>query len=334
MSDSLKATGEVRVDENRTVHIRSRVSGNVKKVYVDFGSKVKTGDPLFMIDSFDLGKIAAELKKAAASVNLAEETFKREETLFKKNISSKKDMLDAQTELDRAKIEFESIKRTLSLYGLKEEQIKKILTNNNPESKITIYAPFDGTIIEKHVVLGELVTPEKEIMTITDVTSLWVWANIYERHLKILLDAQAREKVKALITVEAFPKHPFEGVVDYVSAVSDEATRTVKVRISVENKESLLRPGMFCKIDLATGQRKEVLTVPKEAVLEDEGDKFVFKRLEGNYFVRRRVITGKSSGLFIEIIKGVTSGEEIVSYGSFVLKSDVLRSKMGAGCAD
>ncbi|MDY6863174.1 MAG: efflux RND transporter periplasmic adaptor subunit [Thermodesulfobacteriota bacterium] len=335
MDGVIHTTGEVQVNEDRTVLIRSRASGNVERVHVDYGSQVKAGDPLVTIDSFALGKTVAELRKAYADLDLARKTFKREEILYKKQINSQKEWLDAKTELDKALIEFKTAKRMLELYGLKEQEIKEIITHSNPpKSSITISAPFDGTVIKKNVVLGAFVTPENEIMIIADISSLWIWAHIYERDLKTLLAAESQGEIHAVITVEAFSDYPFEGIVDYIGAVSDEVTRTVKVRIRVHNKDFLLRPGMFCKIDMHTGKGKNILAIPKEALLHDEGNQFVFKKMKGNYFIRRRVITGKDFGPFIEIIQGVVPDEEIVTSGSFILKSDVLRSKMGAGCAD
>ena len=114
----------------------------------------------------------------------------------------------------------------------------------------------------------------------------------------------------------------------------DEATRTAKVRVTIDNAERLLRPGMFCEARLAGPATGDVVVVPKAAVLNDEGADFVFTHLQDAYFVRQPVTRGRANADEVEITAGLQAGQEIVAEGAFLLKSDVLRAKMGAGCAD
>jgi cobalt-zinc-cadmium efflux system membrane fusion protein len=114
----------------------------------------------------------------------------------------------------------------------------------------------------------------------------------------------------------------------------DEKTRTVKVRIGVRNPDAKLRAGMFAAVQLYLPGEEEALAVPREAVLSDEGRSFVFVRHHDEYFIRRPVETGRASVDWVEVRKGLAGGETLAAAGSFLLKSDVLRSKMGAGCAD
>jgi len=113
-----------------------------------------------------------------------------------------------------------------------------------------------------------------------------------------------------------------------------EQTRTVRARITVSNSEGLLRPGMFVNVKLLLPGGENVVTVPKVAVLADEGRTFVFVHKEGDYWIRRPVTLGETFGDQVIIRNGLTSGQKIIADGSFLLKSDVLRKKMGAGCAD
>jgi cobalt-zinc-cadmium efflux system membrane fusion protein len=148
-----------------------------------------------------------------------------------------------------------------------------------------------------------------------------------------LLGVSSKSKPQATVTVKAFPNEQFKGVVDYVGAIMDEATRTVKVRVVVDNKRGLLRPGMFAELTIDLG-RGEALLVPAKAVVRDEERQFVFVRLGERRFLRRDVQVGAMRSGRIEILDGLRSGEEIVVTGAFLLKSDILREKMGAGCAD
>ena len=110
----------------------------------------------------------------------------------------------------------------------------------------------------------------------------------------------------------------------------------VKVRATIENPDRALRPGMFCEatINLGDGQVEEVLAVPRSAVLSDEGKDFVFKHWKGDFFVRQDVRKGREFFGVVELLEGLEGGETVVADGAFLLKSDVLREKMGAGCAD
>lgn len=125
-------------------------------------------------------------------------------------------------------------------------------------------------------------------------------------------------------------------MLDYVGATMNEQTRTVKVRATIENTDLLLRPGMFCEasIDLGNGQGEDVLAVPRDALLSDEGKSFVFKHWKDDFYVRQDVRAGREFFGVVEILEGLQVGETITSEGSFLLKSDLLREKMGAGCAD
>jgi cobalt-zinc-cadmium efflux system membrane fusion protein len=118
-----------------------------------------------------------------------------------------------------------------------------------------------------------------------------------------------------------------------VAGTLDEATRTARARVVVPNAERLLRAGMFATVTILAGAADAGVALPEEAILEDEGRSFVFVRAEGPYFVRRPVTVGRTFAGWAEVT-GIAAGDEVVSKGAFLLKSDVLRSKMGAGCAD
>ena len=114
----------------------------------------------------------------------------------------------------------------------------------------------------------------------------------------------------------------------------DEQTRTVKVRAVIDNRDGLLRPGMFCEVAIQIGSEEDVLSIPKSALLSDEGVTFVYKHWRDDYYVRRPVQKGREFSESVEITEGIAPGEVIVTDAAFLLKSDTLRSKMGAGCAD
>jgi membrane fusion protein, heavy metal efflux system len=161
-----------------------------------------------------------------------------------------------------------------------------------------------------------------------------VWADLHEDQLGRVLDAERGGKLRAEIAVKAFPGAPFPGSVDFVGPTMDERTRTVKVRVAAANPEAKLRAGMFASVRIFLPGQEEALAVPRAAVLSDEGRSFVFVHHHGDYWVRRPVEPGRSWLDWIEVKAGLAGAETLAADGAFLLKSDVLRSKMGAGCAD
>lgn len=321
-------TGEVTYDENKLVHISPRVKGVARRVLVTLGDRVKAGEMLVEMDSLELGKLRSRLLKARAEQELAQQNFDREKRLFSEKISSGKELAGAETALKRARIELRSTTDQLRLLGLSRGQLEQTSTG-----RLALRSPRGGIVVAKHVVTGELVSPDKVIMTVADLDAVWVRASVYERDLAQLLSVGNETKPQATVTVKAFPKEKFKGIVDYVGAIMDEATRTVKVRVVVDNKRGLLRPGMFADLTVDLG-RGEALLVPARAVVRDEQRQFVFVRLGERRFIRRDVQVGATRAGRVEILGGLRSGEEIVVTGAFLLKSDILREKMGAGCAD
>jgi cobalt-zinc-cadmium efflux system membrane fusion protein len=245
-------------------------------------------------------------------------------------------MIDAQMTYEQHKTERDAAKQALHVLGLTDEVLSSIDRGERGvrAGSLPVRAPLEGTIIEKHAVVGELVEPGSDVMLLADLTTVWVWADIYEQDLSRLIQARNLGPIPVNVLVRAFPGKPFEGKIDYVGATMEERTRTVKVRATVENSERLLRPGMFCEIRMGISTREEVLAIPKVALLSDEGCDFVFRHWKEDYYVRRPVKKGREFPDRVEIIEGLEPGDRIVADGAFLLKSDILREKMGAGCAD
>jgi RND family efflux transporter MFP subunit len=175
---------------------------------------------------------------------------------------------------------------------------------------------------------------EVSLATVGDNTAVWVWADLYERDIAAVKQGQSAQKLAASISVKAYPGEEFPGTVDLVSPAMDESSRTVKVRVQVNNADGRLLAGMFAAVKLFLPGTDETLAVPCAAVLQDEGRSFVFIHHQGEYYVRRPVVVGRTWAGWIEIKKGLEPSQVVVAEGAFLMKSDVLRSKMGAGCAD
>lgn len=336
VSESRAFTGEVKVSEDRTVHVAAPVPGLVRKVLVDIGGTVKEGAPLFEIDSHDVAESKGDYLKKAAARDLAKASADREAALFARKISAQVEVQEAQARLAEAEVEAANARGRLLRLGVPRSEIEA-MAPGSPESMsgdLTVRAPRGGVVLEKHVSVGERVEPGKELVLLSDLSEVWVWADLRERDAAAVLGRVAGGvKFDAEVRSPAGGK-PYRGTLDVLSGTMDEQTRTVKARIVVPNTDGHLRPGMFVNIRVFLPGGGSVLAVPKVAVLSDEGRTFVFVHKEGDYWVRRPVTLGKRLGDMVEIRSGLAAGQRIIADGSFLLKSDVLRKKMGAGCAD
>lgn len=334
--ESRDLTGEVRLNEERAVFLGPRAPGVVQAIRVDLGAYVRAGQVLFEVESPDYRQAKADFARATAALGLAEATAARERELFARRICPQKDLLEAEAARDGARADLRAAKGRLLGLGLGDAEIDAVAAWAGPSGSglLPVRAPFAGTVLERSLSLGAQALPGDRLLLLADTSKVWVLTTIREREVAAVLEAKARGPVEADVTVPAYPGRSFRGWVDHVGGTLDETTRTAKARVVVENPGNLLRSGMFAKVRLRVASAEGALAVPSEAVLEDEGRSFVFVRLEGPYFVRRPVVVEHSEGGLVEVAGDVKDGDEVVSRGAFLLKSDVLRSKMGAGCAD
>jgi cobalt-zinc-cadmium efflux system membrane fusion protein len=329
-------TGEVRFDERRVTHLSPRVEGAVRKVHASLGERVRRGEAIVELESVQLGEVESEYLAAQAALRLARASFERQAQLRKEQISSEKEFLAARQEHEAAQIHARSAEEKLARLGVARRDVERLASagRSSGEGALVVRAPADGIVLEMHAVPGELAKPDESIVTVGDVSSVWVWADLHEDQLGRVLDAQRGGRLRAEIAVKAFPDASFPGSVDFVGPTMDERTRTVKVRVAAANPDAKLRAGMFASVRIFLPGQDEALAVPRAAVLSDEGRSFVFVHHRGEYWVRRPVEPGRRWLDWIEVKRGLAGAETLAADGAFLLKSDVLRSKMGAGCAD
>lgn len=317
-------TGEVHFDERRVGHVSTQVEGIIKRVYVALGERVKRDQPLIEVESVAVGEVQSTYLEAQGMLSLARRNFERVAELRKENISSEKEYLQAKQDLETAEI------RSVGARG----KLTRLGTGGTTGGRVVLRAPLDGTVLVMHAVSGEVVKTDEPLLTVGDNATVWVWADLYERDIAVVKKSQAEQKLTASISVKAYPGQEFPGTVDLVSPAMDESSRTVKVRVQVNNSGGELLSGMFAAVKLYLPGKNETLAIRRHAVLEDEGRAFVFVRYRDDYYVRRPVVTGRRWEDWVEITKGLDSSQSVVTEGAFLMKSDVLRSKMGAGCAD
>jgi len=213
----------------------------------------------------------------------------------------------------------------LKILGFNDSDLKNIDPTQRGESlaHYNITAPFDGTVIAKDVVLLERVGPENQILTIADLSSVWITADVFETQLPLL--AKIGDK-PIRVRSDAWPDQVFEAHVFSTGEVVQETTRTVALRAIAENTKGILKPGMFVTVEVPNIDNASVVQAPTSALQENEGKAFVFVHTGEDQFEQRIVTTGRRSNDLIEIKSGLKVGEKVVTRGGFALKSKLLES--------
>jgi cobalt-zinc-cadmium efflux system membrane fusion protein len=332
----LTLTGEVQLDPTRVAQIASAGTGRVEEVRKHLGERVEAGDVVAVVQSPQFGESQAAFFEARARLDLARRTFDREKQLHESRISSQADYLAARSELASAEASVAAARKRLQMFGWSGERIES-LTLTDPDSsfgQLALTSPLGGIVMEQNAVRGQLVETTDTLYRIADLSRVWVWCDVYEADLAALHDRiGSGVGVPAEVRSGAFGQIVFHGTLDLIGSQLDRQTRTVKVRVVVDNSEGRLKPGMFVRIAVGLDGDREVLRVPATAVLSDAGQTFVFARLTDDLWIRRDVTVGPGQDGFVEVRAGLSDGNVVAYRGAFMFKSEILKEKMGAGCA-
>lgn len=189
---------------------------------------------------------------------------------------------------------------------------------------LEVKAPLDGIVVERKSTTGELIGKETEIYTISDPTDLWVIAEVKERDVGAVKDGQA-----VRFSVLAYPGEQFEGRVVRVGNRLEEKSRTLEVRIETDNADGRLKPGMFADVEITTTVISGVLLIPDSALQSEEDNRIVFVALDALRFQKRVIKTGREQRGTLEVTEGLKEGEKVVTDGSFILKSEMMKGELG-----
>lgn len=332
----LVLTGTVGYDENRLLQVAANVRGRVSAIPVDLGARVSEGDPLLVLESVDLGKAREDFLSALSSLRVSVCAYERAKSLLDGKAISVGEFQAREGEYLSRKTAADSAERTLRLYGQTDQEIESLresiesngTTRVGDGARLTLRAPFAGRVIDRKVTPGALFEALQPLLTLADLRTVWIFLQAYEKDLSLV-----REGLTATIRTEAYTEQAFRGRVDFVGSVLDPATRSVRVRATVANPSESLRPGMFVRAALdvprPAAEAKTVTAVPQAALQTLEGRTIVFVRVEPGVFERRFVEVGHSFEGFAEVLGGVKDGDAVVTDGSFVLKSQLVKASLG-----
>jgi membrane fusion protein, heavy metal efflux system len=315
----LSATGTIIYNENRTSFVGPRAEGRIVSIDTDLGRRVQEGDPLAGLESPELGEAEAAHEQARAELELARENYERELALFEDGISSRKDMSEARAVFRTKEAEFRAATARHRTLGASDHGDAGV------GGLYTLSAPISGTVVERDLVLGEIVGVGDAVFTIADLTKLWIVLDIYDRDL-----ARVRAGMSVDIATIAFQGETFSGTLTYVGQVVDPQTRTVKARVEIDNPDGMLRPGMFATALIHGLDADASLAVPDEAIQELDQGLVVFVPVGSGRFEIRPIVVGSSVGDgLVTILDGLFEGEQVVAQGSFYLKSELLKESFG-----
>jgi membrane fusion protein, copper/silver efflux system len=309
LDKTLRAVGRVALDEERVSNVHIKLTGWVKKVFVDYTFQhVKQGDPLFTLYSPELLASEQEYLLARKADHELGGSSYAEVALGGKNL-------------------LEAARRRLELWDLTEAQMRELDETGKPHQEITLYSPATGHVLERKVFPNQYVTPEMELYKLADHREVWVYADIYEPEFPMIELGQP-----ATLTAAALPGRTLQGQVSFVQPHLMEETRTLPVRLSFQNSNMELKPGMYVNIELHRSLGKQ-LVVPQDAVLDSGEQQRVFVDRGNGVFEPREVKTGERVDDAIVVTRGLRAGEKVVTRANFLIDSESNLRQAIAGMA-
>jgi len=281
----IDTVGYVDYDESRVSHIHLRTEGWIENLAVKSkGERIKIDERLFDLYSPELVNAQKEFVTALSSGN--------------------KSLIRAS-------------KSRLSALGVSDSQTKQIQKTRETKQHISVYAPQDGVVSSLMVREGMFVKPSVNVMSLGDLSSVWLLAEVFERQAQWVKVGQAAE-----VKLSYVPGHVWHGMVEYIYPSLDPKTRTLKVRLRFENPDEGLKPNMYANVRIFGGAKNDIVVIPLEGLIRTGRDERVIIDLGDGRFEARDVVAGIESGDYVEIMQGVDEGERIVVSGQFLIDSE------------
>jgi RND family efflux transporter MFP subunit len=298
VDQTVRAAGAVRYDETKQADVNVKVEGWIRDLHVDFtGQPIQRGQPLFTLYSPDLLNTQNEYLLALKTRDQMQQST----------------IVDAR---ERADGLVTSARQRLLAWDLPAEDLRKLDDTRQAVDAVVFRAPVSGFVIEKQALKGLHVMPGQSLYKVSDLSVVWVEADVYESEL-----AAVRVGDAATVTVGAYPGERFVGRAIYIYPYVDDKTRTNRVRVQLTNRGGRLKPGMFANVELKSRGRSG-LVVPTNAVLDSGTDQVVFVALGDGLFQPRKVTIGRRLADSTEILEGLKEGDQVATGASFFLDSE------------
>jgi cobalt-zinc-cadmium efflux system membrane fusion protein len=307
--------GELTVDEDRYAEVGVPITARVSALHAAPGDAVEAGAPLVDLESAELGRARADLAIAQARLEQALRSAERKRELSGRAVSAT-ELERAEADLSSAKADVAAAEASLGSYGAGSSTVGG--------ATFTLRSPVTGVVLTRHAHRGEIVDPRRALFRVADLSELWLVVHAFER------DAlRANEGALVDVTFAALPNRIFHGTVARVGREVDPASRTVPIRIELDNAEGTLRPGMSATVRLPLGSGEGIVAVPAVAVQRCDVGWCVFVPKDEGHFEVRPVGRGRDLGGEVEILSGLNVGDAVVVDGAFLLRAEAMKQRGG-----
>lgn len=321
LSSGAAIAAEVQFDPTSTAHVGPLAAGRITRVAVELGQHVKRGELLGVVSSGDASGVRSRLVQARARQASAHATLRRQEQLAHEGIGAQRALIEAQTTVSELRAEVEGLERQLSALG----------SGSNDKGELSLLSPIDGVVVSVHGTLGESANVDQPVFVVTDPKRVWMRGDVPELEIPRLALGEP-----AVVRLHAYPDLALAGTITYIAPALEERTRTLPIRVSINEPDPRLRSGMFGSLELlGTDKDTRVLAVPVDAVTTLEGQDVVFVAdSEPNTFHPAAVQLGRRASGYYEVRSGLQEGDNIAISGSFTLKSVLREADLSDGDSD
>lgn len=329
----LVANAETAYDANHYADISPRVSGFIREVKVDLGHVVRRGQTLAVIDSAEVGAAKAQYLSSQAALKLARVTSDRIQTLSRAGAVPGRSELEVMTALNQAEAATMDAEQRLRNLGFDDAKLLGILESKDIKNTLDVVSPIDGTVVVRHAVHGESVQATSQIFAVADTSRAWLWVDVYESDIAKIRPGQA---VSFLVSGgKPGDSEATEGAVTWVGTEVDERTRTARIRAELPNSGGRLRANQYGEATIRVGDEHKAVVVPRQAVQRKDNVDVVFlPEGEGAYRPQRVTTRPTDRADVVEVTWGLRPGQVVVTRGAFLLKTEIMKGSIGAGCCE
>ena len=260
------------------------------EVLADEGSKYRKGEPMAVIDSATVGTTKSDYLAALPVEKLARQTLDMTLALRKDNAAPLKDEMIAHKDMNTATAAVENARQRLRNLGLGKKDLERIEAEGDTSTLLEIGAPIEGTVVDRHCVPGEAVEQTDRLFVVADVSSMWAWVDVYESDIEAVKVGQP-----VFLTISGTESPVFHGHVDWIDTALNPTTRTIRVRVEMENPTGRLRANEFGRARIQVGDEQKAIFVPKEAVQTLETTHIVFRRISADRYAPVKVTTAEAT---------------------------------------
>ena len=313
---TVEVNARVELPWNQQAMITSLVPGKIDEVLVRPGETVTAGQELARVVSMELEAIQLAMLKAASEVDLAERLLKQQRSLDATGVIAGKSVLEAETTLAQKTAELRIAEEKFRALGINGDTLKTIRTGGQPLRFVSITSPIDGIITHADVRIGQVVETTDHLYHVVNPSRVWIVGEVLESDVRHLDKGQP-----VAARFAAYPDKRFDGVIDHVRLKMNRRRRTQSVVIAVDNREGLLRPGMFGRVSIAVQVAKEAIVCPADAIIKSRSGRYVLVERKPGKYENRPVKLGLAKGKQVEVLEGVFPGDKVVVMGVYLLAS-------------